>query len=129
MSNFKRRIRITCDPQRPFAHSVNVEDLSTGKAITDIKEATIYLKAGDVNTAKLTHIKREDGKPTREVEEAEVPEFDLSAFEPWLHDDIRELFVDALLADGTQHKQWYLWQLAETLGFHLDIDADKGIAP
>lgn len=35
----------------------------------------------------------------------------------------------ALTADGAQHKQWYLWRIAEALGIHMDIDADKGIAP
>ena len=36
----------------------------------------------------------------------------------------------ALHAEGASHKQWYLWQLAKSLGMDLSrIDADPGIAP
>lgn len=42
---------------------------------------------------------------------------------------VEQLMVEALTTDGSHHKQWYLWELAEFLGLSLDIDADKGIAP
>lgn len=44
-------------------------------------------------------------------------------------ESIRNCLEQALTTDDSHHKQWYLWQIAETLGFHLDIDADKGIVP
>lgn len=127
MPDFKRRIRIKCEPRHPFSAGIDIRDISTGNVIGGIKEAKIYLKAGEVNRGELIYADR-DGN-TRKTEQVEVPEVDLTVFEPWNRDDIRDLLVDALIVHGSHHKQWYLWQLADLLGFHLDIDADKGIAP
>ena len=45
-------------------------------------------------------------------------------------DEVKELLEEALSIDGAQHKQWYLWRIAEALGIELPADiADKGIAP
>jgi len=53
--------------------------------------------------------------------------------------DIKQLCIDGLLTDGGMHKQWYLEQILEKLGYDLtlirenlnkdDYDWDAGIAP
>jgi hypothetical protein len=42
---------------------------------------------------------------------------------------IQACIEEALTIEGSHHKQWYLWKIADLLGYGLDIDADKGIAP
>ena len=39
------------------------------------------------------------------------------------------LLTEAMLAEGSHHKQWYLWKIAETLGIKITAIEDKGIAP
>ena len=39
------------------------------------------------------------------------------------------LLTEAMLAEGSQHKQWYLWKIAEALGIKITDIEDKGIAP
>lgn len=46
-----------------------------------------------------------------------------------MHTSIQEIIEHALTLEEVQYKQWYLWKLAGLLGYNLDIDADKGIAP
>lgn len=47
--------------------------------------------------------------------------------EEQLHQMLRYL-ERGLTTDGDQHKQWYLYKIAELLGISLD-GIDKGIAP
>ena len=131
---FRRRVRIKCDPQLPVGNFVEVEDLGTGKAIPGITEAEIHLRAGDLNKGELIYIKRdEQGRPIPkgnyvelETIEVEVPEVDLTIYQTL---DFRNFIEAALTTDGVRQKQWCLWKIAEMLGTHLDIDADKGVAP
>lgn len=39
------------------------------------------------------------------------------------------LLQEALSIDGAQHKQWYLWRIANSLGIEITGIEDKGIAP
>lgn len=46
------------------------------------------------------------------------------------HDKITRLVIDALENDSPQHKQWYLWRLADTLDLDpTEIYAEEGRAP
>ena len=44
---------------------------------------------------------------------------------------IRELLIDGLTIDGGHHKQYYLDQIQQLLGFKLEevCDFEEGIAP
>lgn len=135
---FKRRIRIKCDHDLPIGNCIYVTDVRTGEPIKNITEADIHLKANRPNKAKITCIKLnergvpiagKDGKAETETELVEATEVDLTVFESFDYVGIRDCLESALLSEGPNHKQWYLWKLAEVLGVSMDIDADKGIAP
>jgi hypothetical protein len=44
---------------------------------------------------------------------------------------VRDLIIGGLCTDGERHKQWYLEQIAKTLGIELiePLDYEPGIAP
>lgn len=43
---------------------------------------------------------------------------------------LEDLIIEALYCDGGHHKQWYLEQIAETIGMELLYDdIEEGIAP
>lgn len=142
MTTYKRRVRIYCDPKEPIGQRTHVLDLETGQDIKHIKSINIKLDVEELNQAHLTYYKVDDvdqfvikdGEPVMSMEVIDDPAIDITALETLSRSDIEALLIDALFEEAVHHKQWYLWQIARTLGLHLNFDEDRdlpeeGIAP
>ena len=54
-ATYKRRIRIECDPDKPYGRRTHIIDVETGEDITNVTHVMIYLDPRETNVAKLTY--------------------------------------------------------------------------
>ena len=77
-AQYKRRIRIQCNPNTPHGRSTTITDLETGEEITNIQHIDIRLNARELNIAHILYSNDKDGVKKATLNDVEL---DISALE------------------------------------------------